>query len=648
MAAPFTSQMSLHRPTHRTTVGLIITLLLVALVSLIRQLAYPFWDPSISFILFYPVVLVATWLGGFPLGAFATGLLILTLTVFLHYHIAIDLTKSVATLVAMTLEGLGISYLFHALRQRALYAQEQSLQHMRVFINDAPAPIAMFDTQMRYIAVSRRWYTDYKIKAPSVIGRSHYEIFPEIPERWRDVHRRCLAGAIERADEDLFTRADGSEHWLRWEVHPWMLCEKPPTVGGIIMFSEDITSLKIAHEHALRAKAQSEIDAALRIEAERLNKAKDEFLATVSHELRSPLHAMLGWVQLLKKAFNDPARLAQAVAAIERSAQTQTQLISDILDINRITSGKLRLTLQDISLTQLINEAVDAISPQTTAKGISLEKEIPAAEAIIRGDLTRLHQCLGNILSNAVKFTQNEGRIHITATKRDHIIEISVSDTGQGIRADALPLLFERYAQITAASARVHGGLGLGLAITKHLIGLHGGSISAYSAGEGLGSTFTITLPVPALGSQPIGLTVAASAATTPDRFQGLSFLVVDDDLEMRKLLRCLLEDHGAQVHTASSVDEALSILRSARIDLILSDIEMPNKDGYALLQAVRTRGNSVPAIAVTGHSRPEDVAHAFEAGFNQHLTKPVEAQKLLESVDEALRSKPLPRVGNF
>lgn len=638
-----------HLTVRRHTEGLVITLLLVALVSLIRQLAYPVWDPSISFILFYPVVLVSTWLGGFALGAIATGLLIVTLAIFLHFHANIELPKSIPTLVAMTLEGLGISHLFHSLRQRVARAQTHTLQQMTIFINEAPVPIAMLDTEMRYIAVSKRWYSDYHINEPSIIGRSHYDIFPEIPERWRAVHQRCLAGATERADEDLFTRADGSEQWLRWEARPWMLVEKPNKVGGIIMFSEDITSIKVAHEQALRAKAQSEIDVALRSEAERLHKAKDEFLATVSHELRSPLHAMLGWIQLLKKAQTDRARFAQAVAAIERSARTQSQLVSDILDINRIASGKLRLTLQNLSVSQLIEDAIDTAMPHASEKNICVERPPTLPEAIVRGDPTRLHQCLTNILSNAVKFTPNGGRISVfTHTTRDSI-QISVKDTGQGIRPDALPHLFERYAQTTATSTRVHGGLGLGLAITKHLIGLHGGTIAAYSTGEGLGSTFTITLPLQHSQMQSLGLTGTTNAAITPDRFRGLTFLVIDDDFEMRELMRCILEDHGARVHTACSAEEALGIERATNnLDLILSDIEMPDKDGYALLRELRTRGSSVPAIAVTGNSRPEDVARAHEAGFAKHLAKPVEVQQLLEGIDETLRSKPIMQAGNL
>jgi PAS domain S-box-containing protein len=615
--------------------------LLVVAVSFIRYLAAAVWNPGLSFTLFYPVLLVCTWLGGFALAVLATALWIFSLLVFLHYHPTIAVNQSLTTLGALVLEGLIVSYLFDRLRSSARSAQEQQRNVMKVFINEAPAAIAMFDTEMRYIAASKRWYTDYKISQHSVVGLSHYDVFPEIPERWRLIHQRCLLGATERAEEDLFIRPDGSHQWVRWEVKPWTSEAKSSRVGGIFIFAEDITSLKQAYERASELTAQNQVDAALRVEAETLNRSKDEFLATLSHELRSPLHALLGWVHVLKRSAGNPQHCSQALSAIESSVKLIGQLISDLLDVNRIVSGKLRLNIERVSMEQLLREVVETSLPQAQEKKVVLELKPVAADLAVRGDPVRLRQCVSNLLSNAIKFTPSGGRIEVMATASDDAVRITVRDTGQGIQAEAIPYLFERYAQASPASTRMHGGLGLGLSIVKHLVGLHGGEVAASSPGVGLGSTFTISLPALHAGDSLQGLVNVPESVDKPDLLKKRTILVVDDDVQMRELVRALLEDHGAQVRAASSVDEGIKMSHATAIDLVVSDIVMPQEDRYDLMRALRADGLTAPAIAVSGRAGDEDVRRALEAGFRLHLTKPVDAQELLGAIQRILQANP-------
>jgi PAS domain S-box-containing protein len=626
---------------------LIIAALLVLAVSVFRQLALASWSPSLSFSLFYPVLLFCTWLGGFRLGVFVTALSVFSLTIFLWYHPAIEPGRFGALFGTLVVEGFAVSYLFDRLRKAVQSSVEHRLHLMKVFVNEAPAAIAMFDNDMRYLAASKRWYSDYNIAGDSIVGKSHYDIFPEIPERWRQIHQRCLSGATERAEEDLFERADGTKQWIRWEVKPWMSDESPPRIGGIVMFSEDITGLKKAHERVVAAAAQSAIDTARYVEAEAMSVGKDEFLATLSHELRSPLHALLGWVHVLKRSGNDLQLLPQALAAIESSVQTLSQLIADLLDVTRIISGKLRLDIKRVSVAELLKEAVGVAFPQAAAREVRLQLRECAPEIFVRGDPVRLQQCVSNLLSNAIKFTPSGGSVVVSAASLNDIVQIAVLDTGKGIRSDALPHIFERYAQTSAASTRVHGGLGLGLSIVKHLVSLHGGTITASSAGPGLGSTFTISLPLAPAKEQQPGVSRLSEFVDKPTLLKDLTFLVVDDDVEMRELLRTLLEDRGAVVKIASNADEAGAIAHTTKLSLILSDLSMPGRDGCDFIQELRSSKIAVPAIVLTGSGTPAEIERALKAGFNEHLLKPVGAEELLDTIVRVLGPKQQQLVGN-
>jgi PAS domain S-box-containing protein len=541
------------------------------------------------------------------------------------------------TLFALLAEGVVMSFFFDRLIKRIEREHRQRVHTMQTFISEAPAAIAMLDLDMRYIAVSKRWIADYQLEGKEVLGRTHYEVFPEIPTRWKEVHKRCLAGAVERDDSDLFVRGDGTQQWLSWEVRPWFEEPGKSTIGGIFMFSEDITAMKEAHEKESTLRAKAYIDSKLRIEAERASKQKDDFVVTLSHELRTPLNAMLGWTQLLQRVRDDPGRLSQALSAIERSGRVLAQLISDILDINRISLGKLRLHIESISLESLLQSAFDTALPQAEANNITLEKNIATSGVSLRGDPVRLQQCLWNLLSNAIRFTPSGGRVTISAGIEGDAVQISVSDTGRGIPPEQLPRLFNQFAQAHPASTRAYSGLGLGLALVRQLVELHGGSVAADSPGEGKGSTLTITLPCEVLGEVSPPVTETRRLTTSEANCSGRLILVVDDEMEAREFLRGMLEGYGAQVYTATSAANGITIASRCPIDLIISDIAMPERDGCDLMRDVRAAGIAVPAIALSAYTDSTQVARALGAGFDRCLAKPVKLEELVATLQELL-----------
>ncbi|MFN4895777.1 MAG: ATP-binding protein [Pseudomonadota bacterium] len=626
-------------------------LILVALATLcraLRHLALSDWDPDLSLVLFYPVVMFGVWFGGFSLGAATTLLLVALLAGSMHQHVYSGVAGMPLALATLALEGLLASFIFdRLLRQRDSMLQER-LSNVEAFIGQAPAAMAMFDREMRYIAASRRWLSDFNIGIDDVCGRSHYEIFPEIPERWKLVHQRCLAGATERADEDIFIRGDGSRQWISWEVQPWFRNESTKEIGGIIIFSEDITAIKEAYEHEGELRAQAEVESALRVEAQRSVQEKDAFVATLSHELRTPLNAMLGWTQLLRKMDSNPARQAKALSAIERSGQALNQLISDLLDINRIVSGKMRLNVAEVSIPSLVQMVLDTVQRELEEKELHVELHLDQpepGEQIVSGDPLRLQQCLWNLLSNAIKFTPDGGRITVSTHGDQETVAISVADTGCGIPSDMLPRIFDRFVQSDSSSTRAHGGLGLGLAIVRQLVELHGGTVVAESKGRNQGSTFTIALPRVAPSAAPQSIAFGSSVVDADVDLRGISFLVIDDQLEARELLRGALEDRGAQVYTAPSAESALALTSREQPDLLISDIAMPMRDGYDYIRNVRQAGICTPAIALSAHAAADDEQRAIGAGFDRYLAKPVRLEQLFNTINELLQGRTLQQV---
>jgi signal transduction histidine kinase/PAS domain-containing protein/ActR/RegA family two-component response regulator len=399
-----------------------------------------------------------------------------------------------------------------------------------------------------------------------------------------------------------------------------------------------------AQKAAEERKNLLDSERAARATAERLSDLKDEFLANLSHELRTPLNAILGWSQVLRRGARGEADFNKGLEAIERNARVQTQLIEDLLDMSRITSGKVRLDIQPIEPVSVIEASLETVKPAAEVKGIRLEKLLDPTAGPISGDPSRLQQILWNLLSNAIKFTPKGGKVQILLTRVNSHIEISVADTGIGIRPDFLPYVFERFRQGDASAARMHGGLGLGLSIVKQLVELHGGTVWADSAGEGRGATFSIHLPLAAIhrnlrvqgGVHPKASAVIPADFKTLD-LSGVKVLVVDDEIDARDLIRRVLEDCEATVFTASTAAEALLLIEGERPHVFISDIGMPKVDGFELLRRVRAlgeaRGGRVPAIALTAFARSEDRTRARRAGFLVHVSKPVEPSELVATV---------------
>jgi PAS domain S-box-containing protein len=381
-----------------------------------------------------------------------------------------------------------------------------------------------------------------------------------------------------------------------------------------------------------------ESERSARAAAERAGRLKDEFLATLSHELRTPLNAILGWAQLLRQR-RDEAQVQRGVEVIERNARVQTQLISDLLDISRITSGKMRLDVQRVDLPSVIHAALESMRPGAESKGVRIQSVIePLAEAV-HGDPARLQQVVWNLVSNAVKFTPKGGRVQVVLARVNSHVEITVSDTGQGIDAAFLPYVFERFRQADASSSREYAGLGLGLALVKQLVELHGGRVRAASGGKDQGSTFVVELPLAIIHqAAPQEPRVHPHAADAPapvasTELRGVRVLVVDDEPDALDMVRRILEGYGAVVDVVASADEGLGALERSGYDALVSDIGMPRKDGYQFVSELRRRGHKVPAAALTAFARSEDRTRALLAGYQSHVTKPVEAAELLATI---------------
>ena len=400
-------------------------------------------------------------------------------------------------------------------------------------------------------------------------------------------------------------------------------------------------------EHDRQLLLESEQHA--RAQAEAANRMKDEFLATLSHELRTPLNAILGWSHLLTSGRADQALVERAITIIRNNAAAQSQLIEDILDVSRIIGGKLRLNVGRVQLREVVEAALDTVTPAAAAKMIAIEREIEEIDPL-SGDRDRLQQVVWNLLSNAVKFTPREGRVVVRLMRRDDDVLLSVQDSGIGIAPDFLPYVFDRFSQADGSATRRHGGLGLGMAIVRHLAELHGGTVRADSAGENQGATFTMTLPLRAnvavADELPAGPAASEPAACDElPQLEDVSVLVVDDNADSRNLLRELLSGHGAATVTAGSTDEAIQVFRRLRPDVLVSDIAMPGEDGYDLIRRVRQlgehEGGRTPAVAVTAYVRGEDRTAAFAAGYDRHIRKPVDVAELVTAVAQLAHQVP-------
>jgi len=409
---------------------------------------------------------------------------------------------------------------------------------------------------------------------------------------------------------------------------------------------------ELRSEMAVRKQAEEERaqllvrEQAARAEAELANRTKDEFLATLSHELRTPLSAILGWSHILKNNKLGKADLARGLETIERNARVQSQLIDDLLDVSRIISGKIRIEPRAVDLAVVIEAAIDSVRPTFDAKEIQFETDVEPRDCKVLGDANRLQQIFWNLFSNAVKFTPERGKVRVQVREQDFGVKVSVIDTGVGITPEFLPYIFDRFSQADGSTTRVHGGLGLGLAIVRHLVELHHGRVEVESEGEDRGTTFTVTLPIAATTRAADNEFLLAENVLPASAkiFDGVRILVVDDEADSRDLISTLLTRCGSEVRCSESAAEAIRAFAEWSPDLLLSDIGMPNEDGYSLIKKVRKlrskRAKQIPAIALTAYATDEDRSLALAAGFQVHLAKPVEPKSLLTSIAAALGSE--------
>jgi len=447
--------------------------------------------------------------------------------------------------------------------------------------------------------------------------------------------RQAVADAIAKGEGRFHAfrpTAKGTPKW--WDVIVTPIRNDDGEPRQLVTVSRDVTAQKRAEQERSQLLAS---ERAARSEAERAARMKDDFVSTLSHELRTPLNAILGWIGVLRQQ-QTPETLAKAIDVIDRNSRRQSQMVDDLLDMSRIMSGKLRLDVQRLDLASVIEEAIASSQPAADAKGIRLIKTLGSA-AIVQGDSGRLQQIVWNLVSNAIKFTPRGGMVQVTLRKVNSHVHVQVSDSGQGIAADVLLQIFQRFRQGDSSSTRRHGGLGLGLAIVKNLVEMHGGSVDAASEGEGMGSLFTVRVPLAMTGvaieSPDVHLNLPP--ATFANLLENLKVLVLDDEDDARDVVQRLLEDAGARVRTAANAAEAMAILENRfEPDIIVSDIGMPDQDGYEFMQRVRRMAGAiagVPAAALTALARVEDRKRALMAGYQTHLAKPVDPAELVAMV---------------
>jgi PAS domain S-box-containing protein len=575
--------------------------------------------------------LLAAWYGGLGPGLLAT-----ILSAVFAAGSFLDPTDTagartvqiVISLVQGVVVTLAIYYLRRANRQAKearVRAEEADRQGAQVLENINDAYFAL-DRDWRVVYANRNFLTRYgRGPATEILGRTLWEIYPQLAGTEMEGRYRR---AMEEGTQEVFEmRSYLTERWFRVFIEP--------TDDGLAVSATDLTDLKRTEEELRAAKEDAE---RARAEAETANRLKDQFLATLSHELRGPVHAISGWAQILRSTDLDAGKRARALDVIERNAKVQAQLINDLLDVSRIISGKLRLETRPSYPVESVEAALSTVLPTAEAKGIRVERALDSTAGPVLADPDRLQQIVVNLLGNAVKFTPAGGWVEVRLEAVGNEVRLAVRDGGDGIAPELLPHVFDPFWQADASTTRRQGGLGLGLAIVRQLAELQGGHVIAESEGLGKGAVFTVTLPLlrPRKATQELPILAAPSGKARPAPLAGLRVLAVEDDESTLDALTELLSLQGADVAPADSVRKALETLEAFDPDVLVSDIGMPERDGYELIREIRAQGRGaadLPAVAVTAFASPDDRQRALEAGFQVHLAKPVDPRELTQVI---------------
>jgi len=633
----------------------------IAVTLLARWLLQPVLRNNIPYLIFVLPVSLSAWYGGFRTGLFATFLSAVVAEFFFvppYHSVKIDVGVDAIQFTLFLFVGGLISWLSEKrlVEARAAKKSDELLhetgQHLEALVEASPLAIMVVNDTAQVQLWNPAAERIFGWLSAEVIGRQ----MPIIPAEklttfqssFRAIPKAAKATSI-RETEVSCLRKNGSS--LELEVWEAPLQDASGAFALTLYILADISARKQAEEERsdLLNRAQT-----ARLEAERTSRLKDEFLATLSHELRTPLNAILGWARLLRGGQLDTETASRAIESVERNAKIQTKLVEDILDVSRIITGKWRLETRPVDLCASVESSLDAIRTSVEAKEITLETDLDSRVGLILGDPGRVQQILWNLLSNAVKFTPKRGHIQVRVAREGANAAISVKDDGKGISEEFLPYVFERFRQADGTLTRKFGGLGLGLAIARHLSELHGGTIEVESAGENQGSKFTVKLPLltewgsERLTGEVIRFPSVAAVDPAPPELstalKGLRILVVDDEPNSRELLLTLLSHCGAEVEAGSCATEALTEVARFKPDVLISDIEMPDQDGYFLVRKLRSleddQGQRLPAVALTAHARTEDRMQALAAGFDTHVSKPVEPAELVTVVASLARRR--------